>query len=443
MTSSMPGPDSPNSSLRTAGLFLLSPNSACLSKVLPEDIIDNLNKDGPFKATLKDHIANGLNLPRSIMSSFDLSAPFRQGLPLVGRKEFWTSFGAVCSSSSGPRRLFKAVQDGIKASPHYPLMKDAGLEITTAGGINKREEAFMSSWAEKIPVLGRGVRASDRAYTGFLSKLRADTFSSLVDKAHEAGISFEVNPKAAQDLAKFINTATGRGSLGKYNNAGPLLNSVFFSPRLIASRVQMLNPSYYIHLDPFARKEALKSLLAMGAITSTVIGLAKAGGADVQLDPRSSDFAKIKVGNTRYDVLGGFQQYLRLGAQLATNQKITAKGELQDLGKKYGSDTRLDVGLKFLESKESPIASFVTDYLRGKNLVGEPFQMRTAVAQRFIPMVIQDMNDAYKDNGRQRRSRDVSDVVRCRCPDLRRKQEAGGEASGNLQIRELGVSSEY
>src|SRR5690606_16829371 len=123
----------------------------------------------------------------------------------------------------------------------------------------------------------------------------------------------------------------------------PLLNSLFFSPRLISSRVQLLNPAYYMSLPAPLRVEALKDLAAFGGVASTVLGLAKASGAEVETDPRSTNFAKIKVGDTRYDILGGFQQYLRLASVIATNSTKTGKGEVKKLGEGYKPDTRLSV----------------------------------------------------------------------------------------------------
>lgn len=349
--------------------------------------------------TFWNGVANVLNIPRALMSTADLSAPFRQGVFLVGRKEFWKAIPDMFKQGFSEEQ-FRNVQAEISSRPTYELMKKSKLALSSMDRfLTEREEAFMSDLAEKIPVAGRVVHASNRAYMGFLNKLRADTFDSLVRQYEAAGVDLRENTKALQDISKFINAATGRGSLGKFNQAVPFLNGVFFSPRLIASRLTLMNPATYVRLDPIVRKEAIKSLLSFSGIAMTVLGLAAAGGLSVSGDPRSADFAKIKTGNTRFDILGGFQQYIRLGAQLITNETVTSKGKVKELGKGYKADTRATMVGRFLRSKESPVMSFIHDYAEGKNVIGKKFELKEELKDRFIPMIIQDITDAMKEYG--------------------------------------------
>src|SRR5690606_35733416 len=299
----------------------------------------------------------------------------------------------------------------ITSRDTYPLMVQSKLPFTEIDGkLSAREEDFMTQWAEKIPF----VRGSNRAYVGFLNKLRADVFDDLVSKYRDAGIDIENDKTTLEALGKFIGNATGRGDLGDfftvggllgdpdsrvYNAAAPLLSAGFFSPRLIASRVNLLNPAYYARLPAPVRKEAMKSLLAFGTIAMTVLGLASLGGADVEADPRSSDFAKIKIGNTRYDVLGGFSQYLTLGARLATGERKTGTGNIIEYGTGMNQDSRLHAVGTFFRNKASPNASLIMDYLAGENAIGEPFTFEQAAASRLVPMYLQDLSEAIEEYG--------------------------------------------
>lgn len=381
-----------------------------LRRVFPE-AVDAL---GGHK-TVSSMIADVINAPRSIMASTDLSAALRQGLPLIHKKEYWGAFGSMFKQL-GPK-AFNEVKEEIANRKSFPMMKESGLALTDIGTrLEDREERFMSNLAEQIPVVGAVVRASDRAYVGFLNKLRADTFDSIVNNAKAAGQT--LGAKDLRDISKFINTATGRGDLNALvpkflkgeefdvNKASPLLSGSLFSPRLMASRVSMLNPAYYVNLNPIARKEALKSMLAYTSVVTTVLGLAKAAGLSVDTDPRSTDFAKIKVGNTRYDVTAGFQPYVRTFAQLVTGEKVKQDGEVQDLTSgEYGKPTRADVVGSFLRNKEAPVMSFAHDLLTGQDRDGNkldvkhPENIGSDVGNMFVPLVIQDMHDIYQDQG--------------------------------------------
>lgn len=341
--------------------------------------------------TKKSSIVNDvISLPRTIMSSMDLSAPLRQGVFLAGRKEFYQNF-AQMFKYFGSEKAYKAMMEDIMSRPTYPLMVKSRL-ATSSADISTREEAFLSKFASNIP----GVKHSERAYSGFLHKLRADVFDDLYKKSLDAGINLGEDPKALKDIANYVNTATGRGTLGGFEGAAPALANVFFSPRLIASRVNLLNPAYYMKLSPVVRKQAIKDLMSFGAIASTLVILAKMAGAEVQGDMRSSDFGKIKVGNTRYSLLGGFEQYLTLGARLATNKRMNAKGELVDLGTKYGQQNAYDVAGSFVRSKLAPVPASAINLRIGKDVVGNPVDLKSTV-EGFGPMFAQDVMDVYND----------------------------------------------
>lgn len=371
-----------------------------LSHIFPEDMIEALLNQRNLEEKMWDLIGQAANLPRALMASADLSAPLRQGVFMIGRSEFWKSLPTMFKTAMS-KDAFDALQLEIKSRPTADLMRRAKLAITDTGAfMNNREEAFMSNLAEKIPGIGKVVSASNRAYTGFLIKLRADVFDSLIELGTASGKSWETNPKALKDLGKFINAATGRGGLWKLEEAAIPLSTALFSPRLMSARLTMLNPYMYAKYDPFVRKQALKSLASFSAIASTVLGLAALGGADVETDPRSSDFGKIKVGNTRYDILGGFQQYIVLGARLWSGERKAANGGTIDLTSgKYGADTRRDTLVKFIINKFSPTFAYFSNALEGKNPIGEEFHAGKDALKSFIPLVAQDIADMYKEKG--------------------------------------------
>jgi hypothetical protein len=248
-----------------------------------------------------------------------------------------------------------------------------------------------------------------------LNKLRADLFENLVYKAADKkefaiGVGKSKNLMVSKEgleqskaLANYINAATGRGGLGQLERAAPILAQGLFSPRLMASRVHLLNPANYVKTDPFVRREMLRDMITVGGTAGTLIGLAGMAGAEVTEDPRSADFGKIKVGNTRVDMLGGFGQYIRLASQIAPeiiggNRRTDAHGKVHKLGEHFGSPTRLDMVYKFFESKEAPLVSATTNVLKGRDFAGEKTSISKETAKLFTPMIFEDLYSLAQDD---------------------------------------------
>jgi hypothetical protein len=351
------------------------------------------------KGTVYNAALEALNLPRSLITSFDMSAPLRQGLV--------AGFARPGKVPGAAKEMFKQVfsqknadawLDQLKETPEYVIMRRAGLYVPDprdlASGLTTREENFVSRLAEAVP----WVKASQRAYLGYLNKLRTDVFMDIAKEMAETG---NAGKQELEALAKFVNAATGRGHLpGALGRAAPVLNGALFSPRLIASRLTLLNPVWYAQQPAPVRREAIKGMARMIGTGMTILGLAKLAGADVEADPRSTDFGKIKVGNTRWDIWGGFQQYTRVLAQLLFGERKTAKGEIEPLDSKtFPFLTRGDVALNFFTGKLAPVPSLGWQLLQGETPVGEELTPGGVAASNIIPLYLQDLKEAYDEGG--------------------------------------------
>ena len=371
-----------------------------LREIYPQQLIKTLLNKRPFLRKMGETVAEVLNVPRAMMATGELSAPLRQGLFFIGRPKQWLPSFRDMFKYAFSEKAYQGLLKDIKNRPTYRLMRKAKIAITELGGkLGSREEAIISQLPEKIPLFGKVVRGSNRAYSGFLTKLRADVFDDIV-KTHTK-LGGKIDRKFLHGLGDMVNVFTGRGKLSSgLERVAPQLNAMLFSPRLLSSRMALLNPVFYAKLPPTVRKEALKSLLTFAGLTSSVLMLAKVGGADVETDPRSSDFAKIKVGKTRYDILGGLQQYLRLAAQLFTGQrKSSTTGVVTNVGEGYKPLTRAGMIGNFIESKEAPTLSYGVGLLRGQTNFGKEFLPGKEAGLRMIPMMYQDAYDLAVDRG--------------------------------------------
>lgn len=371
-----------------------------------EAALEYVNKTKSEKT--KELFVNVLNMPRSLMASFDFSAPLRQGLvasaahPISASKATVEMFSQAFSQKNFDNWLIE-----YKLSPKYELAEKSGLYVADPAslhaGLKGREEAFASNLAERIPVVGKGIKASERAYVGYLNKLRTDVFENGAKDLMDQGFTFEKNPEKFEAWAEFVNNSTGRGKLPTkaLEDAAPVLNSLFFSPRLIASRINLINPLYYKNMPPEVRVKAIADMAKFVGLATTALALAKLSGADVETDPRSSDFGKIRDGDTRWDMLGGFQQYIRATSQFVSGQKkSTATGKIIDLSPlKFPYQTRGDVVGSFVRNKLSPATGFAWNMVTGKDAVGLPITMQNELYTHLTPLQLQGALEAYKEGG--------------------------------------------
>jgi hypothetical protein len=352
------------------------------------DMNEYLNSIAPSKDNIAISVAN---LPRALMSTLDLSAPFRQGFGMVTTKEFWKGLAPMVSYWN--KEKFNRMQAQILGDPLFESARMAGLRtVNLTKELRLQEDAFATMLASKIP----GLAASERAYSGFLMKLRFDNYKRMVKLAEMAGEDMKPGSEASKQIAHMINNFTGAGSVGRLEPATPVLNSLMFSPRKVMANMQILNPMTYLNpkTSPTARKEALKRLIGMTSVATGLISMAAFAGYKQETNPTSADFGKVKIGDTRFDVTGGNVSMAILLARLISGQtKSTTSGIVRDLGVDYGANTRGDVAVNFMRNKLSPTASFVADWMYGKDAIGNPFKMTDELKSRIIPMIVADIID--------------------------------------------------
>ena len=357
-------------------------------------------KDQLSKRTTAEKVGAGvteaLNLSRAIKTSFDVSAVLRQGAfivfahPIRGAKIIPDMFRALLSEKG----QFKIDQE-ILSRPNYALYEESKLYLAEHGQkLSQMEEVYMSRLVEKISV----VAASQRAYTTFLNKLRADSFDVMVENLS----SEKPTPKELNAIANFINVATGRGNIGAKENALVGLNTIFFAPRYVASRFQLLagQPFYRGTAETrmMVAKEYGRFLIGLGVVYS--LGLAM--GADIELDPRSTDFGKMKFGSIRLDPLAGLSQTTVLLSRLITGETLTTSGNIIPIrGDQvpYGHANSTDVIARFLRSKLSPVVGVGVDITAGKDYVGNVVTIGSVPERLLAPLAFNDIYDSMKEVG--------------------------------------------
>lgn len=352
-------------------------------------------KEKGVRGVIKDVAGN----TKSLQSSMDNSALFRQGWktlmtnPGKWAKNSLKTWQDIAKTFGGKNTLDELKAD-IVSRPNAELYQKAKLAV----GID--EEAFPTSLPEKLPVAGKLYKASEAAYTGFLQRQRVDIFDKYMDIAKKTGV--DLNDKQLQDIGKLVNSLTGRGHLGKLEPAADTLNSIFFSPRMLKSHIDVLTAHQFQQgVTPFVRKEAAKNLLKIISGTAAVLATANAvKPGSVEWDPRSSNFGKIKIGNTRFDVSGGMGSVATLASRLAAwSKKSSTTGDVKSLtGGGFGQGDAADLVIDFFENKLSPAAGVARDIMRGEDFNGNKPTIGNIAKGLAMPLVIQNFTQAKQPN---------------------------------------------
>lgn len=326
------------------------------------------------------------NVPRTVMASTDLSAPFRQGdifaltEPVQGlAKPTKEMFRAAFAS----REKMTQMQQEFRLHPDFDKAVMSGVEFT-GQGLGRHEEAFMSGLADKVPF----IRLSEQAYTTFLNSQRLNVFSKYAKELETAGANFDTDPFPYYSISRWINAATGRGDLGNINEAyKDLASTVLFSPRYIKSRIDIMNPKEYYNMDPTARKIASRKMFEFIGVVASTLGLAAAAGAKVVLNPDDPDFGKIVIGNTHYDITAGLGSYIRNGFLIGRD---FVQGKFQSAAKRF---------LHFGRGKLAPVPGSITNLYLGTDFLGKPVTLGKEAAGLVTPMVFKDFYEGWKDSG--------------------------------------------
>ena len=422
--------------------------------------LDDMSKRPPISKLLGT-AGETLHLSRAVMTSCDFSAPLRQGgfivlgHPLRGARAMWPALKAALLEDN-----FTKQKENLAKRANANLYEEAGLELTKTDGykLSDMEEKFVSRWLEwtapdvmdslatRIRKTGKNallylVRASNRGFVAFLNELRADSFDTMVaafgsPNFIQRGLGAIARPATLEEMqaiANYINVATGRGKIGWNDKTTTAtgLNAVFFAPRLVASRINLLAGQPLYAAGSTGRTRAAVAVeyarFAMGISFVLALGaLAKSLMKDdddedepiTTYDPRSSSFLKMKFGNTYIDPFAGLGQVSTFVARVVTGETVNAGGKVMSLRDKwrpselfrdpnerslpkvqYGGRTVPDVIFDFARSKMAPAPGALFNAAAGEDMMGREVTATDLLIDLATPLSFQDVGNVMTDNG--------------------------------------------
>lgn len=345
-----------------------------------------------------------LGVRRLVQSALDISVPFRQGATMLSPRKIdvWAKgFRANLQSIFNPKK-FERIMHEIRNDPMYHEMKKDNVVFNDMGSAdpNLHNEDFRKSFIYKIPILSEPLKASNRSADAFLNVARYEMYKKLRANLERKGFTREADPKAFKYIGNWVMSMTGRGKMHSALEK-PAMNAVlgntFYGARLMASRLNLLNPVTYF--DPRIPKEVrYEAMKDMAAFTSTMMtvatALSYATGAKVSLNPDDSDFLQLRYGNKVYDISGGLANYVRTGL------RIMKAGYTKATGTKYeGRESTKKAGesvVNFFRNKLSPNTSYAVDAFFGGRY-GKDFD--PSDIYRIYPMYTEDFIKAWKEEG--------------------------------------------
>lgn len=346
-------------------------------------------------------------IPKSLKASLSDHALGRQALPVLFTHP-QTYFRNAAESIANIVRVIggKNAVDGTRAymynDPLFEEMKKAGLAVNMKG-----EEAYPTDIPSKIPVLGRLYKSSKDSFEILNATNRFDLYKQLREVGEKTGVNVE-DPAEQKSLANMINSLTGRGNLKGTgaSTSEKVTNALFFSPRLWKSHFDVLTAHMGQGETTFVKKQAALNLIKIIGGMATIAGLANVFRPNsATLDTNSSDFGKIKVGDTRFDFTGGASNLMVLASRLihhSTTSSTTGKTTPIDAKNSngaplFGAKTTQDVIKDYVEGKLSPTAAAALFAYTGSDAQGNKATPGAVASSLLLPLPVESYNELAKN----------------------------------------------
>jgi hypothetical protein len=290
----------------------------------------------------------------------------------------------------------------------------AGLRLNQFGDVSSglRMEHFRSSFLHKVPIVRNYMDMFERAYVNGINVARLDYFDEGAEIIKRSGKwsddlgKYVYDEKVMKQWADTVNNVTGWADIEKLAGTKHMrtvvsaMNKTMLAPRFTVARWAK-HYNYAKTVFGENTPNALRSIMVRDTVKkwlayNKVAQYAVDAGYEVETDPKSSDYLKLKKGNTRIGVLGGDTQIPVLLMRLATGEtKDTSTGEIKEA-------ITNRVAQQYLSGKLSPMVSVAYDYFIAQETfegedIKDPQVMAETFASKFVQLYIRDLHDAVKD----------------------------------------------
>ena len=227
------------------------------------------------------------------------------------------------------------------------------------------------------------MKGSERSFGIFLNCINLSVYKAL--KANGGWGPTGPSESQKKDIARSLNVASGRG----YENTGGhgawdrIMSAALWAPRFAISGFKMATGwnvfAPHFHGDITERsykdrmvsskqaaKEYARQIASMAAWTllaTLLIGRKDPEWLEEVMNPLSSNFLNVRVGNTNLNFFGPIKQWWTFMSRFITGKTVGMDGMTRNRG-------RDQLAGRFVRSKLSPLAGLVTDLIEGKDYLG-------------------------------------------------------------------------
>ena len=319
-------------------------------------------------------------------------------------------------------------------SEDWSMIKESGLRVSEPKSLleSGKEEMFPDRFRAIIKIKGKEygwlkigdkkyelfdvLKPFERAFTSIGNSLRVIKFRTEAEKMYEKGITFENNPEEFKKLATRINAMTSASEPNKAFKSD-LLNLAIWSPRLMASKLNILGISDLASYTPLVKQGYYRSLGEKGKIlskqqlyavgdlakfaTSVVAGsylYSVARGGQLNTDPYDNNFMDVELPNGKsYNFTGGFSKYISTIFQIARGGKTNkSTGQFE---KYKGFKDRGSEAMHFLRGKMPPISGSAVNLAVGKDYTGKETSLSTEAERYKMPMAVGQIYGQIQKDG--------------------------------------------
>ena len=363
-------------------------------------------KKRTFRQVLKDYLSNPVDFIsdfagslKAAKASLDNSFHLRQGLPtflkaitghVPSAKVWWDTFiksWKIMWQTLHKQKVMRGLFAEMVSDPDYELLKKSKVAL------NVIEEEIPVDIPSRIPLLGMLFRMGENAFVGSARYMRYRLAKEYLRVWRKSGK--ELNKRELESLGRLSNSQTGRGDIASKSQKPGLLNNLFWSPRNLRAYIDILT----LHLfdrdfSAFARKQAAINLLHYISGAAMILAMAKWIDDDsVTWDSNSSDFGKIRVGDTRFSVGGGLTVLVVLASRLVSRKFTSATtGKTRSIDtRRFGAIGGKELIFNFMENKFSPAAQLAFSLLDQASFEGDELRIPQMVDDALTPLIIQNV----------------------------------------------------